>query len=1015
MTTVQDPPAPVAPVAPASRAPRDGSVRRRRSALVALAYVASAVVVAIAGAVLVPSVPILPLALLLSWPLLLDVVLKPTFRRLAFRNISRRRGEAALVILGALLGTAIITASFVVGDTIDDSLSDLARTQLGQVDEAVLVTGLDGLGAVAQTVDEAELSGTDGTMRLVSTGAPVASTAREPLAEPSAVLTEIDFDEARAFGDDPDNTGLQAAGPTPAPGDAVINHDLADRLEVEEGDVIVASAFGTGVELTVRDVIPEIGLAGYGTIETLGFGTDPASPIFVAPGTIEELATSSTVDTASPPSGQVLVSNVGGVFDGADGTDDVSRQLEDALEGTDGVEVMTPKADLLQDAEDTGASIQELYSGIGSFSVIAGVLLLVNLFVMLAEERKTELGMLRAVGFKRGHLSRSFALEGSVYAVVASVLGAGLGVFVAWVLTAMAARNFAADGAAFASRLSIQPASLLIGGVIGLTIALVTAWATSIRIARLNIIAAIRDLPESKVRGRSLRSLLLSVAGILLGSLVLFGALGSDDPFGTLAGFPIVAFSAIPLLTRFLPRKGVVIGVSLASLAWAIASFTLFPDAMRSTDIAVFVVMGVILVTAAVTIASQVDHLWVWLADRFSGAGRGLSARLGLAYPVARKFRTGMLLGMYAIVIFTMTFMSVFTGIFTAQAPLFTKELSAGYDVFVDSNAGNPVTVDELEANENVTAVAPLLRAFPEFRTETEDGPWPVAGFDESLLDERAPILNRRLPEFETDEAVFEALLEDDSLIVVDDFFLGDGNGPPDGVAAVGDVVTIENPATGEERELTVVGIHASDFIFNGAYVGRPFVEDFFGSQAAENRHYVRVVDGQDPDRVATLLAGEYMSNGVDANSFRTEIEGELAETQGFFNIMRGYLALGLLIGIAGLGVVMVRAVRERRREIGMLRAMGVRPRTIRRAFVLEATFVALQGAVMGITLGLLTSYEVLVNSSTFGDQPLGFSVPWLAIAVILVAPLVASLIAVAAPATQASRILPAEALRIAD
>jgi putative ABC transport system permease protein len=177
----------------------------------------------------------------------------------------------------------------------------------------------------------------------------------------------------------------------------------------------------------------------------------------------------------------------------------------------------------------------------------------------------------------------------------------------------------------------------------------------------------------------------------------------------------------------------------------------------------------------------------------------------------------------------------------------------------------------------------------------------------------------------------------------------------------------------------------------------------------------VQVADGQDPDRVADLLTGAFVANGVDAESFRAEIDGELAENNGFFNLMQGYLALGLLIGIAGLGVVMVRAVRERRREIGMLRAMGVRSRTVRRAFLLEATFVAVQGAAIGISLGLITSYEVLVNSSTFGEQALGFSVPWAALAVIVVAPLVASLVAVAAPATQASRILPAEALRIAD
>ena len=89
----------------------------------------------------------------------------------------------------------------------------------------------------------------------------------------------------------------------------------------------------------------------------------------------------------------------------------------------------------------------------------------------------------------------------------------------------------------------------------------------------------------------------------------------------------------------------------------------------ENTDISVFVFQGVMLVAAAVAIVSQVDHLWVALADRLSSAGRGLAIRLGLAYPLDRKFRTGMLLGMFAIVIFTMMFLSVFGELFARQGP----------------------------------------------------------------------------------------------------------------------------------------------------------------------------------------------------------------------------------------------------------------------------------------------------------------------------------------------------------
>ena len=69
---------------------------------------------------------------------------------------------------------------------------------------------------------------------------------------------------------------------------------------------------------------------------------------------------------------------------------------------------------------------------------------------------------------------------------------------------------------------------------------------------------------------------------------------------------------------------------------------------------------------------------------------------------------------------------------------------------------------------------------------------------------------------------------------------------------------------------------------------------------------------------------------------------------------MRGYLALGSIVGIAGIGVIMVRAVRERRRQVGVLRALGFQATAVRRAFVVESAFVAVEGVVIGTVLALV-------------------------------------------------------------
>ena len=103
--------------------------------------------------------------------------------------------------------------------------------------------------------------------------------------------------------------------------------------------------------------------------------------------------------------------------------------------------------------------------------MIAGVLLLVNIFVMLAEERKGQLGMMRAVGMRRAQLVRAFLIEGSLYAVVASLLGAIARIGVGAAIVQLASSLFTRQEAfALELRFSAGIASILGGFMIGLLI-----------------------------------------------------------------------------------------------------------------------------------------------------------------------------------------------------------------------------------------------------------------------------------------------------------------------------------------------------------------------------------------------------------------------------------------------------------------------------------------------------------------------------------------------------------------
>src|SRR5205823_5888177 len=131
------------------------------------------------------------------------------------------------------------------------------------------------------------------------------------------------------------------------------------------------------------------------------------------------------------------------------------------------------------------------------------------------------------------------------------------------------------------------------------------------------------------------------------------------------------------------------------------------------------------------------------VSDRLSASGRGLAARLGLANPLAKRFRTALLLGMYALIVFVLVFMTEFAAVFQAQAPQVADETRAGYDLRVDSNAGNPVTAELLLAQPGVEAVAPLVRAVANFATPTKTDSFTrgFTGFDESLLQRGVPKL----------------------------------------------------------------------------------------------------------------------------------------------------------------------------------------------------------------------------------------------------------------------------------
>lgn len=956
------------------------------------------------------------LALLLGGLPLIDLVVDGSLRRMATRNLTRRKGEAVLVVLGSMLGTAIIVSTFVVGDTFNASISDSARRELGPIDQVVELPGPDRVGELLPLVEEPPIPGVDGILTAHSAFA-VVSVQEGIATEPRVRVGELSFEDGRAFGPDEAITGLADAGATPTGNEVVINDRIAEELDdVEAGDRLSVSLYGATLDLRIRQVLPEVGLAG-------------SAGLLLPPGTISSLfaefvagAGASAAGLAEQPSSQVLVSNDGGVFDSVEGSAAVVRELESRVEGVEGAGVDPIKDDLLEQAEETGAELQGLFTIVGSFSILAGIALLVNLFVMLTEERKQELGMLRAVGLKRFRLVRLFNVEGLLYALAAAATGALAGVGVGWAIIQATKGIFAEEGmrgGALQFQLTIEPASLARGALIGFVIAMVTIVLTSSRIARLNVISAIRDLPDPRRAGARGSKAIVGAFGLVAGLLLFLGGLSNDEPFGLMLGVPIAATSAVPILSLFLKRKLAVILGSTVALVWGLLVFTMFSDAMSEVDEMIFVIQGLVLVLPAVRILGVLDRVWSKAADLLAATGRGLSARLGLAYPLARQFRTSLIVFMFAIVVFVITFLTVLTSFFASQADEVAANNSAGFELIVEVNPANPPSPDAVEAVQGVAVAAPVLRAFPEFTSDVapEGRDWPASGLDSIVADGDLVLLGRD-DAFDTDQEAIDAVLDaptDAPLVLVDEGFLQGEAGPPEGITGPGDEVTITNTFTGQTFDATVAGLVESDFTFRGAFISEAFLRGNFADRVSVSQYYVTSDDQTSTQVLADRLNSELKANGVDAQTFVERVNEFMATNNGFFTLMRGFLALGLVIGIAGLGVVMIRAVRERRREIGMLRAMGFSEGLVRSAFVLEAAFIALQGIVLGIVLGAFSSNTVIGGSDAFGSSEGGVQLPWLGFAILAVVPLVAALLATLAPAVQAARIRPAVALRIAE
>ena len=132
-------------------------------------------------------------------------------------------------------------------------------------------------------------------------------------------------------------------------------------------------------------------------------------------------------------------------------------------------------------------------------------------------------------------------------------------------------------------------------------------------------------------------------------------------------------------------------------------------------------------------------------------------------------------------------------------------------------------------------------------------------------------------------------------------------------------------------RELTVIGIMDQMFFFTGIIVKKEVATNEYGG--VESMFVAKLNSGEDAEDVAKEFERTYLELGLQTFDMKGIINTILSLSNNIMYLMEGFLGIGLLVGIAGIGIISYRNVIERRQQIGMLRAIGFKKSMVTKSF----------------------------------------------------------------------------------
>lgn len=408
-----------------------------------------------------------------------------------------------------------------------------------------------------------------------------------------------------------------------AEGKTVDGNDNAQGVAWIDNDALNTYTIVTGVEPTAPDEIvmdtDTFSDGGFALGDQVRVLPVPADQTFTLVGTIE-------TDSDNDFAGQVLSFT----YDAAEtilGTTDVDQIFVDAAPGVSETELVANlQAAVAADGLEaiTGQELTDEFSDlIGRFAsiidtalkIFAGVALFVGAFVIYntfsitVAQRTKEMALLRAIGASGRQVSRSVLVEATIIGVIASALGAAVGIGLGWLLLQLISGLVGG----FDMSLTVPSGTIGLGVGIGLVLTIVAAWLPARRGARIAPIEALRESAIEEVRAGRTRTMigLGLAAGGLAAALAAVGIIGDAPAMWLAFALPaliVAIFLLAPVLVRPVTRVLAIPLVRNGSITGELSRENAARNPKRTATTSLTLMIGVTLMVTATVFAATLSH-----------------------------------------------------------------------------------------------------------------------------------------------------------------------------------------------------------------------------------------------------------------------------------------------------------------------------------------------------------------------------------------------------------------------